>query len=234
MIPISITRNLFITTLLIFITLLLISLTTITNTDPARLDAEDIQDAQPHAMTRILSALKSLVQLHPNDSEFEDVMVVHPSNWPVDPETLQEQLRKDLHKQMKAALRKTLRRDLAMSAHINPKNPERVFMLYVPENTPELQLDTSGGPGDIGLYVLHGTIPSTVRYDCRSTSMGTRHSCGIRSPEQGIYYVILRGNARYYGVSVTGAYHLAGHMFPSIAATPVGEIAGVRLEAPNS
>jgi hypothetical protein len=231
MIPISFTRNIFITTLFIFITLLLLSLTTIT--DRARPGSETVQHARPDAMPHILSTLKYFMWQRTLYDEVEDVIVVHPGNWPIDLEAMQEQLQKELHEQVMAMIRNTLTRGLIIGDNASVKNSERFFMLYVPENTPELRLDTRGGSGDIDLYVKHGNMPSTSRYDCRSIDIGTRQSCVIRSPQQGLYYVMLRGNARYYGVSVIGASHTSRHIFPSTA-MPVDEVAGTRMEAPNT
>lgn len=207
MIPISFARNLFITALFIFIAILLIALATVSA--QARLGSEEIEETGADPLARIMTIIGSIVRSQKEHAEdFEAELVVPLQDWPLD--------RKALHEQLMTMIRNTLTMDLAIGNGAGEKNSEQVFILLVPENTAELHLNTQGGSGDIDLYVMRDNIPTTSRYDCRSTAKGTRQSCSIKDPAQGTYYVMLRGNARYDGVSVTSTYQLEPGKAPEL------------------
>lgn len=181
----------------------------------ARLGSEKIGEARPDAMSRILSILESIVS--PQDSSTGDPetdLVVPLRNWPID--------RRVLHEQILTMIRDSLTRDVIIGDGSGDRNSEQVFMVYVPANATNLELETRGGSGDIELFVMRGNIPTRSRYDCRSTNNGTRQSCSIPEPAQGTYYVLLHGNTRYSGVSVTGGFALdksaAPYLGPAIGA----------------
>jgi hypothetical protein len=169
----------------------------------ARLGSEKNEEVRrPDTVTHILSVLESLIRAKtPSPPTFETELVVMPQYNPVD--------RKVLHARILATIRGTLTRGVIIGDGAGGKDSEQVFMLYVPRNAMDLELTTRGGSGDVALYAMRGNIPTPSRYECRSTGHGTRQSCVIPKPEQGTYYVLLRGNASYSGVSVTGAFDLA-------------------------
>lgn len=213
MIPISLPRNLSFALLCFWLVAI---------SAQARLGSEKIEEARPDAITRILSVLESLVrpQERRPDALEEELVVVPQPNWQIDP--------KALHEQILAMIRDTLTKNVLIGDGAGGKNSEQVFMLYVPRNATGLELTTRGGSGDIDLYVMHGNIPTRLRYDCRSSGNGTRQSCMIPNPDQGTYYVLLRGNTPYSGVSVSGAFDLdkaaaiPPELMPAIGATEPG------------
>lgn len=191
----------------------------------ARLGSEKIEEA-PDALSRILSILESIVNLQDSrmgDPETE--LVVPLRNWPID--------RKVLHEQILTMIRDSLTRDVIIGDGAGDKNSEQVFIVYVPANAANLELKTRGGRGDIDLFVMRGNIPTRSRYDCRSTGNGTRQSCTIPDPEQGTYYVLLHGNTRYSGVSITGAFDLDKNTVPAPDLMPAIGAAATQPKAPS-
>ncbi|MBD1557127.1 hypothetical protein HC752_09260 [Vibrio sp. S9_S30] len=66
-----------------------------------------------------------------------------------------------------------------------------------------LTITTSGGTGDVDLYVRKGTLPNRSSYDCRSRHNGSAESCVINSPAEGKWYIGLYGHRASSGVTVT-------------------------------
>lgn len=192
----------------------------------ARLGSEKIEEARPDALSRILSILESIVNLQDSRTGDPEIELVVPlRNWPID--------RKVLHEQILTMIRDSLTRDVIIGDGAGDKNSEQVFMIYVPANTSNLELETRGGRGDIDVFVMRGNIPTRSRYDCRSTGNGTRQSCTIPNPEQGTYYVLLLGNTRYSGVSITGAFQLDKNAVPAPGLLPAIGAATPPLKAPS-
>ncbi len=81
---------------------------------------------------------------------------------------------------------------------------ERFFSLQVPAGATNLTFTTSGGTGDMDLYVSFGAPPTTSTYDCRPYQSGNNESCAISNPTAGTWYVMLRGYSAYSGVTLTG------------------------------
>lgn len=111
-----------------------------------------------------------------------------------------------LHTELRALIRNTLTKNIAIGNNDGDTDTEQFFTLYVPENIRNLEFRTEGGSGDIDLYVKSGSRPATSIYDCQSVANGTRQSCNIPNPENGTYYAMLRGNTAFSGVSVTGNF----------------------------
>lgn len=86
------------------------------------------------------------------------------------------------------------------------------YTLEVPAGASNLKFVTSGGTGDVDLYVRRGSAPTTSTYDCRGYTDGNAETCTISNLQTGTYHVLLYGYAAYSGVSLTGSF----------ATTPVG------------
>ncbi|QSQ24353.1 M4 family metallopeptidase [Pyxidicoccus parkwayensis] len=80
------------------------------------------------------------------------------------------------------------------------------YKLTVPPNQTSLVFTTSGGTGDVDLYVKFGSVPTTSSYDCRPFVSGNNETCTINNPAAGDWYVMLDGYSAYSGVSLTGTY----------------------------
>lgn len=77
------------------------------------------------------------------------------------------------------------------------------YVIQVPANASQLTITTSGGTGDVDLYVRQGALPTISTFDCASESPTTAEQCGLANPPAGAYYVMLFAFATYSGVTLT-------------------------------
>ena len=82
----------------------------------------------------------------------------------------------------------------------------KVFTIDVPAGASNLVVATSGGSGDLDLYVRFASEPSTDVYDCSSTSPSTTEQCSIASPSAGTWYVLAYAFSGYSGVTLSASY----------------------------
>jgi PKD repeat protein len=80
------------------------------------------------------------------------------------------------------------------------------FTVAIPAGASNLNIVTSGGTGDVDLYVRFGSQPTTTTYDCRPFRNGNAETCTFATPQVGTYFVMLRGYAAYSGVSLTASW----------------------------
>lgn len=85
-------------------------------------------------------------------------------------------------------------------------NSEQRFMMEIPFGGSDLSFNTSGGTGDLDLYVKFGSTPTTSSYDCRPYANGNAETCNIGEAQPGIYHVMLRGYSTYTGANLVGHY----------------------------
>ncbi|WP_367379596.1 PPC domain-containing protein [Arsenicicoccus sp. oral taxon 190] len=58
------------------------------------------------------------------------------------------------------------------------------YSIKVPAGATNLQITTSGGTGDVDLYVKAGSAPTTTSYDCRPTAPATPRRASSRRPRR--------------------------------------------------
>ncbi len=87
---------------------------------------------------------------------------------------------------------------------------KKYYTLEVPAGATSLSFDTSGGTGDVDLYVRYGAAPSTGTYDCRPYKSGNTENCSFSNPQAGTWYVMLHAYSSYSGASLTGTYDGGG------------------------
>jgi len=78
--------------------------------------------------------------------------------------------------------------------------------MVVPAGATGLKFVTSGGTGDMDMYVKFGSAPTDSVYDCRPYASGNAETCNIATAQAGTYYVRLKAYSTYSGVSLTGSY----------------------------
>ncbi|MEJ6476856.1 collagenase [Pseudoalteromonas piscicida] len=84
------------------------------------------------------------------------------------------------------------------------QDEQLTFTIAVAPNTDRLILNTSGGSGDVDLYVKAGAMPTFNEFDCRPYKSGNTESCEIVNPEAGTYYIMLHGYNRFENVQLLG------------------------------
>ncbi len=83
---------------------------------------------------------------------------------------------------------------------------EKRFTLDVPAGASNLVFTTSGGNGDLDLYVRFGVAPTLQAADCSSESPSASETCSIAAPQAGVWHVLLYAYSSYNGVSLTGQF----------------------------
>ncbi len=97
-------------------------------------------------------------------------------------------------------------------------NSETRFELVVPANASNLSITTSGGSGDLDLYVRRDQAPTTSSYDCRPYASGNNENCNFATPAAGTWHILLRGYSSYSGASLSVSYTMNGNT-PTTGAT---------------
>jgi hypothetical protein len=82
---------------------------------------------------------------------------------------------------------------------------ESFYKVTVPAGESMLQISTSGGDGDVDIYVRRNTpaLTSSGYYDQRSSSTGNSETVTINNPPAGDYYITLYGRRDYSKVMMT-------------------------------
>jgi hypothetical protein len=83
------------------------------------------------------------------------------------------------------------------------------FKIDVPAGQDTLKISTSGGTGDVDLYVKRGSLPTTTSYDYRPYKVGNNETVDVNDPAAGTWYIMLRGYTNYSGVTLKATYSAA-------------------------
>ncbi len=83
---------------------------------------------------------------------------------------------------------------------------EAFFVIDVPEGQTQLEISTSGGTGDVDLYVCIGQKPTADEWDYRPYLAGNNETVIVESPKAGKYYILLRGYVAYAGVILQAGF----------------------------
>ncbi|WP_139119827.1 pre-peptidase C-terminal domain-containing protein [Xanthomonas graminis] len=79
---------------------------------------------------------------------------------------------------------------------------DHLFRLEVPVGTSNLRVLSYSGSGNVSLYMKWGSIPTATDHDVFSTRPGNNETLNVAAPAAGTYYVRLRGESAYSGVSL--------------------------------
>lgn len=83
---------------------------------------------------------------------------------------------------------------------------ETFFTVEVPAGATDLVISTTGGSGDVDLYVRHGNPPTQSTYDCRPYRWGNEETCEFASPAGGTWHIMLHAYEAYSGVTLTASF----------------------------
>jgi uncharacterized membrane protein len=106
------------------------------------------------------------------------------------------------------------------------------FRIDVPAGQDSLQISTSGGTGDVDLYVKRGSLPTTTSYDYRPYKVGNNETVDVNNPASGTWYIMLRGYTNYAGVTLKATYAAAlsvKALTNGVAATGISGAANMEL-----
>jgi hypothetical protein len=79
------------------------------------------------------------------------------------------------------------------------------FSIDVPAGQAQLRVVTTGGTGDLDLYVRRGELPGAA-FDCGSESGTNAETCTFNAPVAGTYFIRIAGFAAFSGASLTASY----------------------------
>jgi hypothetical protein len=80
------------------------------------------------------------------------------------------------------------------------------YKIAVPSGQTQLQVKTTGGSGDLDLYVKLGGTPTTSSYTGKSEGSTSTETVTISSPSAGDYYIGLYAYSTFSSVSLTATY----------------------------
>lgn len=79
--------------------------------------------------------------------------------------------------------------------------------ILLPKGAKNLKLRTSGGSGNVDMYIALDRYPSTGSYDAASTGMGNKENITLTTPVAGRwYYILLNSKQAFSGVSLSATY----------------------------
>lgn len=102
--------------------------------------------------------------------------------------------------------------------NVSPANRENLeFTIDVPAGATALDIDTSGGTGDVTLVVNFGSTPTRNNNDCIEQTAGNTHSCNFTNPAEGTWFIIVRGVVASSGVQLDAYWTAvaAGNIAPT-------------------
>jgi PKD repeat protein len=76
------------------------------------------------------------------------------------------------------------------------------YTIDVPAGASSLSVETSGGSGDVDLYVRFGAAPTTSSWDYRPYRWGNNETVSVSNPSAGTWHIGLRAYSTYSGVSL--------------------------------
>ncbi|ENM3940160.1 S8 family peptidase [Vibrio cholerae] len=79
------------------------------------------------------------------------------------------------------------------------------FYIDVPAGR-RLSIVTSGGTGNLDLYVRLGREPEPFAFDCRSVTNGNNETCTFTSTREGRHFITLYGTTEFNNVSLVARY----------------------------
>src|SRR5512142_2389941 len=98
---------------------------------------------------------------------------------------------------------------------------EKFYRIDVPAGQDQLEILTTGGTGDVDLYVRRGALPTTTSYDFRPYKVGNEETVSVASPAAGTWYIMLRGYADYANVTLKATYSAAVTVVSLTSGVPV-------------
>lgn len=81
------------------------------------------------------------------------------------------------------------------------------YAIWIPSGASNLVISTSGGSGDVDIFVRRGSWPNATTYDHSSTGSGTTQSVSIANPgTHNWYYIMLDADPTFTDISVSASF----------------------------
>ncbi|MGB0494874.1 MAG: PKD domain-containing protein [Kangiellaceae bacterium] len=104
------------------------------------------------------------------------------------------------------------------------------YTIDVPANATLLEVETSGGTGNVDLTIKFDSAPSRNDNDCLEIGAGNNHTCSITNPSEGTWFIVVRGAAASSGVQLD-AYWTAENGSSNVTPTADFTVATTDLAA---
>ena len=95
---------------------------------------------------------------------------------------------------------------MAVTGLSGASGSENFYKIDVPAGQDFLTIETSGGTGDVDLYVKKGDKPSTTSWDYRPYLIGNNEKVNVTNPAAATWYILLRGYQAYSGLTLKATY----------------------------
>jgi hypothetical protein len=99
-----------------------------------------------------------------------------------------------------------LTRNVTVSSLSDSAGGRKYYSLSVPAGVSTLTFETSGGTGNVNLYVRPGASPTLTTFSCRPLSASNSEVCTFNAPSPGTWYVLLHASSSYSLTSLTARY----------------------------
>jgi hypothetical protein len=83
---------------------------------------------------------------------------------------------------------------------------ETLFLIQVAPGAQQLHITTTGGTGDVDLYLKFGTAPTPTDIDYYSEEFGNEEVITVSNPSAGFWYLMAYGYTAYSGVTLTATW----------------------------
>lgn len=84
------------------------------------------------------------------------------------------------------------------------------YTIDVPANATLLEVETSGGTGNVDLTIRFDSAPTRNDNDCLQIGAGNNHTCSITDPAAGTWFIVVRGAAASSGVQLDAYWTAPG------------------------
>ncbi len=105
------------------------------------------------------------------------------------------------------------------------------YSVVVPAGAANLVVATEGGVGAVDLYAKALSPPTTLDYDCLSTTTTTLQNCTIPRPPPGSWHVLLAARVAYSGVTLKVTYETPVALSVSKQGSGNGQVVSQAVQA---
>ncbi|MBZ9611926.1 M9 family metallopeptidase [Rheinheimera maricola] len=88
------------------------------------------------------------------------------------------------------------------------RDSEQHYRIALPENAYDLSITTTGGSGDLDLYVRQQLAASLTEWDFRPYAIGNRERVNVLQPQQPDWFVMLHGYRQFTDANLTASWKL--------------------------
>lgn len=100
----------------------------------------------------------------------------------------------------------SLENDKPVSNISGAQDSEKFYKINVPAGQVRLEIATSGGTGDVDVYVKYGQKPTKNSYDYKSDKESNNENVTKDNPASGDWYILLFGYKEYSGTTLKATY----------------------------